>query len=185
MSQPADTVIGSGSSSSEQPIVWAGTGLDLAAEIHEQLCEAGYSLSLEDVEKRTRYAVRFWSGWAVLAAQRELAAGQAAMLDDLNLTAFEYSQIKPLARAYCDELQAIRMEAARGLGIEPWGVSVQEATMAKERIEQELPRTAFVEGPYSVTIAGDILPSVTAQQQRAQARLDQTGDAGWWYANHF
>ncbi len=164
MTQPLDTVIGAADG---QPVaVQVGTALDLAAEIHEELCEAGYSLELDDVEKYTLKAIRFWASWTTFAAQRVLTQGEQVMLDQLTLTAFEYTSIKPLARAYCDELQAIRMEAVRGMGVEPWGITAQEAKAIKAQIEADIPRNAFVEGCFDVTITGDILPSVLSEQRQ-------------------
>lgn len=171
MTQPLDTVIGT--VDGKPAPVQVGTALDLAAEIHEELCEAGYSLELDDVEKYTLKAIRFWAAWTTFAAQRVLNQGEQVMLDQLTLTAFEYTSIKPLARAYADELQAIRMEAIRGMGIEPWGMTAQEAKAIKAQLEADIPRNAFMEGCFDVTIAGDILPSVqAAQRQQALAVED-------------
>lgn len=160
--------------------VWVGSLADMSDEMLSALQDNGYSLMQDDVTIRVKRAMRYWASWGIFYDQRNIAAGQTKALDEIKLTSFEWTQIWELARVYCDQLQAVRMDAVRGLGTEPWGVSPQEAEQMVQMVEEKIPKTAFVEGAFSLTLAGDVPQAIVDFVQRKAEESQDTTFVGSW-----
>jgi hypothetical protein len=161
--------------------VYVGTTDDMSTEMLTMLQDNGYSLLIDDVTVRVKRAMRFWVSWGIFNDQRNIVAGQTKLLNQIQLTAFEWTQMWDLAKAYCDQLQAIRMDAVRGLGTEPWGMSPPEAEQNVQLLEEKIPKVAFIEGAFSLTLAGDIPQAVVDYVARKvmQAESDDTYIGTW------
>lgn len=131
------------------PHAIAGTIASLAESVYEALLMKGYSLVPEEVEKIITDECRYYSGWAMLEAQK---MKQTNIDCSLSLHAYEWALIEPVVMASCDEMQANRVEATGSLGTERFGLSVGEAKQIYNQRRDELPKMAFVAEPYSIDL---------------------------------
>lgn len=139
----------------DYPNAVAGTLETLKVRLLAELTGSGYSLTGSEVLTCLVKATVFYVAHATLETQRRQSEGSTTALPidgTLNLDIYEWTVIQPLARAYCDQLQAYRMEAARSLGMEQYGMPVSEAMQRVTEAEMNLPKAAFVEAPYSIVL---------------------------------
>lgn len=139
----------------DHPAAVAGTLDALKTILHAELASSGYSLTAPEVLTSLKKAVRFYAAHATLETQRRQAEGSTTAIPidgSLTLDLYEWAIIQPLARAYCDLQQAYRMEAAGSLGMERYGMQVSEALQNAEQIEMAIPKSAFIEAPFSIEL---------------------------------
>lgn len=138
----------------DHPPIVTGTLGSIKTRLHGELSKSGFSLLPSEVFTCVTNAVEFYASWATLEVQRRQEEGSSTPLlidENLALDAYEWTFIKPLARAECDLMQAHRAEAARSVGMEAYGLSVSEATQALIDLKrpENLPKAAFVAEPFS------------------------------------
>ena len=136
----------------DHPPALAGTLDHMAGVLAGELALSGYSLTVPEVLASVIKAVRAYAAHATLEAQRRQSAGttEVPINGSLALDLYEWSMVQPLARAYCDLVQAYRMEAAASVGMERYGLQVGEVVQTIEQLEANLPKSAFVEPPFSI-----------------------------------
>ena len=135
----------------DAPRLLAGSVGQLAAMLHNELCNSGYSLMAEDVLSCVVQAVCKYAAWDTLDAQRH-ATGDVQVGAGLVLAAHEWQIIEPLVRAHCDLIQANRMEASRSLGMEQVGMSVSEAMQGLQMQQDLLAQRAFCAPPFAIEL---------------------------------
>ena len=135
----------------DAPRLLAGAVGQLAASLHTELVNSGYSLMPEDVLLCVVQAVCKYAAWDTLDAQRN-ATGSVSVDSRLVLAAHEWQIIEPLVRAHCDLIQANRMEASRSLGMEQVGMSVSEAMQGLQMQQDLLAQRAFCAPPFAIEI---------------------------------
>lgn len=135
----------------DAPRLLAGAVGQLAASLHTELVNSGYSLMPEDVLLCVVQAVCKYAAWDTLDAQRN-ATGSVSVDSSLVLAAHEWQIIEPLVRAHCDLIQANRMEASRSLGMEQVGMSVSEAMQGLQMQQDLLAQRAFCAPPFAIEI---------------------------------
>lgn len=137
--------------SASDATVWAGSLTELSGILTEELQLLGYCLNQAEVTNQIGKAVLFWLGYGRIEQQCQMQATDPPLQsEDIRLTPFEWKHLHRLARAYCDEVEGVRTEAAGTLGMQPYGISSGEARQNIERIEAETAKLAFDEGCFSV-----------------------------------
>lgn len=139
----------------DYPSAVAGTLDTLKTQLHTEAVKSGYSLTGSEVLTCLVKAVQLYAAHATLEIQRRQAEGSTTAIPidaTLTLDLYEWSVIQPLAKAYVEQIQAARMEAAASLNMERFGMSVGEANQRVTELEMALPRAAFVESPYSIEL---------------------------------
>jgi hypothetical protein len=131
------------------PSSQAGTVLELSDLVESALVMSGYSLDQGDVQSVILDECRYYSGWAMFEAQK---SSVISLDDSLVLDAYEWSILEPAIRAHLDLKQAQRMESIKSLGASDFGLSVSEARQIYIQERAEMPKTAFVEPPYSLEL---------------------------------
>lgn len=135
----------------EYPPLTVGTVAEMAERLYLELTQSGYSLMVEDIEAVFIEATCLYAAWATLNIQ--LTQDQPVPLDNtLPLDASEWAIMQPLVRTHCDLLQARRMEGARSLGGEGFGLSVGEAEQMYELARENMPKAAFIAPPFSIEL---------------------------------
>lgn len=131
------------------PASQAGNVLELSSLLAHELALSGYSLSQDDVLNVILAECRYYAGWAMFEAQKH----SVVQIDGtLILDAYEWSILEPAIRSHCDVVQATRVEAVKSLGTEGFGLSVSEAKQNHLQDRNEMPKTAFVEPPFSIDL---------------------------------
>lgn len=141
----------------DHPPIVVGTLDTIKTLLHTELSKSGYSLLASEVFVCLKAAVLFYASWATLEVQRRQEEGSTTALpidETLTLDAYEWTLIKPLARAECDVMQAMRAEASRSLGMDSYGLGVAEATQMLMELKrpENLPKQAFVAEPFSIDL---------------------------------
>lgn len=124
-------------------------------------CESRSStgLLLDDAEclQRLQEATAFYHALQPVLSLVELDSAQAdhptveAVTAVAKLNAGEWQLIRPLFVLYVERSNAMRLEASRGEGVDPYGRSSSEVAAEIFNYETEiLPRKAFVEEPFTV-----------------------------------
>jgi len=131
------------------PSSQAGTVAELSDLVTNELLMSGYSLGQDDVQSIILAECRYYSGWAMFEAQK---SSVISLDDSLVLDAYEWSILEPAIRAHLDLRQAQHMEAIKSLGATDFGLSVSEARQIYLQERAEVPKTAFVEPPYSLEL---------------------------------
>lgn len=129
----------------------------LLSEIVEGYMESPpVGLMLDDafVARCLKKAVRFYCGWAKLAALPVAAdaihdpidaSNEIAGDQNFDLTPSEYAVIRPLFDLYVEHENAVMLEASRGLGVDVFGRTVSEIAQDILQRETDLPKLAFME----------------------------------------
>lgn len=139
----------------DYPSAVAGTLDSLKGQLLLEAQRSGYSLTGGEVLSCLVKATQLYAAHATLQIQRRQAEGSTTAIPidgDMELDLFEWSIIQPLAKAYVEQIQAARMEAAASLNMERFGMSVGEANQRVTELEMALPRAAFVESPFSIEL---------------------------------
>lgn len=131
------------------PSSQAGTVAELSDLVTNELLMSGYSLGQDDVQSIILAECRYYSGWAMFEAQK---SSVISLDDSLVLDAYEWSILEPAIRAHLDLRQAQHMEAIKSIGSTDFGLSVSEARQIYLQERAEVPKTAFVEPPYSLEL---------------------------------
>lgn len=131
------------------PSSQAGTVAELSDLVANELSMSGYSLGQDDVQSIILAECRYYSGWAMFEAQK---SSVISLDDSLVLDAYEWSILEPAIRAHLDLRQAQHMEAIKSIGSTDFGLSVSEARQIYSQERAEVPKTAFVEPPYSLEL---------------------------------
>lgn len=131
------------------PSSQAGTVAELSDLVANELSMSGYSLGQDDVQSIILAECRYYSGWAMFEAQK---SSVISLDDSLVLDAYEWSILEPAIRAHLDLRQAQHMEAIKSIGSTDFGLTVSEARQIYLQERAEVPKTAFVEPPYSVEL---------------------------------
>lgn len=131
------------------PSSQAGTVAELSDLVTNELSMSGYSLGQDDVQSIILAECRYYSGWAMFEAQK---SSVISLDDSLVLDAYEWSILEPAIRAHLDLRQAQHMESIKSLGATDFGLSVSEARQIYLQERAEVPKTAFVEPPYSLEL---------------------------------
>jgi hypothetical protein len=131
------------------PSSQAGTVAELSDLVANELSMSGYSLGQDDVQSIILAECRYYSGWAMFEAQK---SSVISLDDSLVLDAYEWSILEPAIRAHLDLRQAQHMEAIKSIGSTDFGLSVSEARQIYLQERAEVPKTAFVEPPYSLEL---------------------------------
>lgn len=131
------------------PSSQAGTVEELADLVAHELVMSGYSLDQDDVKTVILAECRYYSGWAMFEAQK---SSVISLDGSLILDAYEWSILEPAIRAHLDLKQAQRMESIKSTGLADFGLSVSEAKGIYSQERSEIPKTAFVEHPYSLEL---------------------------------
>ena len=134
-----------------EPLSFRGTVGEIASTLHNQLCLDGLSLMPEDIEQAILSTVRLYAAWQTLAAA-ETAIADVPIDSRLLLRADEWMIMEPVVQAECQLRQATRMEAARSLGAEMFGLSVGEATSMLQQAKAEMGKNAFCTQPFSIEL---------------------------------
>lgn len=131
------------------PSSQAGTVTELSDLVTHELVMSGYSLDQDDVQSIILAECRYYSGWAMFEAQKN----SVISLDGgLILDAYEWSILEPAIRAHLDLKQAQRMESIKSIGSADFGLSVSEARQIYIQERAEIPKTSFIEPPYSLEL---------------------------------
>ncbi|MCK4090657.1 hypothetical protein [Acinetobacter radioresistens] len=131
------------------PSSQAGTVAELSDLVTHELVMSGYSLDQDDVQSIILAECRYYSGWAMFEAQKN----SVISLDGgLILDAYEWSILEPAIRAHLDLKQAQRMESIKSIGSADFGLSVSEARQIYIQERAEIPKTSFIEPPYSLEL---------------------------------
>lgn len=139
----------------DYPSAVAGSLDSLRSQLLLEAQRSGYSLTGAEVLSCLTKATQLYAAHATLEIQRRQEEGSTAAIPidaSLTLDLHEWAVIQPLARAYLEQIQASRMEAAASLNMERFGLSVGEANQRVAELEMSLPRAAFVEPPYSIEL---------------------------------
>lgn len=124
-------------------------------------CESRSStgLLLDDAEclQRLKEATAFYHALQPVLSLVESDPAQAdhptveVVTDVAVLNAGEWQLIRPLFVLYVERSNAMRLEASRGEGVDPYGRSSSEVAAEIFNYETDiLPRKAFVEEPFTV-----------------------------------
>lgn len=124
-------------------------------------CESRSStgLLLDDAEclQRLQEATAFYHALQPVLSLVEADQAQAdhptveAVTAVASLNAGEWQLIRPLFVLYVERSNAMRLEASRGEGVDPYGRSSSEVAAEIFNYETDiLPRKAFVEEPFTV-----------------------------------
>lgn len=127
----------------------AGTVAELAALVANELVLAGYSLGLDDIQTIILAECRYYSGWAMFEAQKDTVI---KIDESLVIDTYEWSILEPVIRANLDLKQAQRMESIRSTGSQEFGLSVSEARQFYQQERDAMPKTAFIEEPFTVEL---------------------------------
>lgn len=139
----------------DYPSAVAGSLDSLKSQLLLESQRSGYSLTGAEVLSCLVKACQLYAAHATLEVQRRQAEGSTTAIPidaTLTLDMHEWAAIQPLSRAYLEQIQASRMEAAASLNMERFGLSVGEANQRVAELEMALPRVAFVEPPYSIEL---------------------------------
>lgn len=127
----------------------AGSVNELAKLVESLLALSGYSLGESDIETVILAECKHYSGWAMFEAHK---TGVIEIDSALILESYEWSILEPAIKAHLDLLQAQRMEAIRSIGTQEFGLSVSEARQIYREERDAMPKTAFIEEPYSLDL---------------------------------
>lgn len=129
----------------------------LAKEYCESRAATGLLLDETECLKRLVEATRFYHGLQPVLALVELVPTEAdhptleAVKPETQINASEWQLVRPLFVLYVERSNAVRLEASRGEGVDPYGRSSSEVAAEITIYETEtLPRKAFVEAPFTV-----------------------------------
>ena len=118
---------------------------ELAAHLYAER-PAGVIIDEEAVTACALAAVRFYAGYADLEADQ--AEERRTVLENIRpeteLTAGEWSVIRPLFMLYAERETAYQLEASRAMGVDVFGRSVSEISNEILQVENEIPLKAFV-----------------------------------------
>lgn len=131
------------------PSSQAGSVAELSDLVTNELVMSGYSLDQDDVQTIILAECRYYSGWAMFEAQK---SSVISLDGSLVLDAYEWSILEPAIRAHLDLKQAQRMEAIKSTGSVDFGLSVSEAKNIYSQERAEIPKTSFIEPPYSLEL---------------------------------
>lgn len=131
------------------PSSQAGSVAELSDLVTNELVMSGYSLDQDDVQTIILAECRYYSGWAMFEAQK---SSVISLDGSLVLDAYEWSILEPAIRAHLDLKQAQRMEAIKSTGSVDFGLSVSEAKNIYSQERGEIPKTSFIEPPYSLEL---------------------------------
>lgn len=131
------------------PSSQAGSVAELSDLVTNELVMSGYSLDQDDVQTIILAECRYYSGWAMFEAQK---SSVISLNGSLVLDAYEWSILEPAIRAHLDLKQAQRMEAIKSTGSVDFGLSVSEAKNIYSQERAEIPKTSFIEPPYSLEL---------------------------------
>ena len=129
----------------------------LAKEYSQSRASTGLLLDETECLQRLIEATRFYHGLQPVLALVELDPAEAdhptieAVKADSQLNASEWQLVRQLFVLYVERANAVRLEASRGEGVDPYGRSSSEEAAEITIYETEtLPRKAFVEAPFTV-----------------------------------
>ncbi len=120
---------------------------------------AGLVVSEQAVTRALKSAVRFFCGFAAITSVPMIEGQIHAPVDgtdsidgaqDFDLSPSEYAIIKPLFDLYVERENAMHLEASRGLGVDVFGRQVSEIAQEIAMREQEMPKAAFWEPPFTL-----------------------------------
>lgn len=120
---------------------------------------AGLVVSEQAVTRALKSAVRFYCGFSAITSVPPADGQIHAPVDasdsidgaqDFDLSPSEYGVIKPLFDLYVERENAMHLEASRGLGVDVFGRQVSEIAQEIAMREQEMPKAAFWEPPFTI-----------------------------------
>lgn len=129
----------------------------LAKAYSESRSTTGLLLDEAECLQRLQEAVSFYHALQPVLALVEANPAEAdhpsiaAVTPDCILNAGEWQLVRPLFVLYVERSNALRLEASRGEGVDPYGRGSSEVATEILNYETEiLPRKAFVEVPFTV-----------------------------------
>ncbi len=126
----------------------------LANWLYEEYITMGYSLLYSDIEVAILNEVKDYIPWnGELKSLNDKETDSLLPLDidgETVLTVEEWAIIKPVVQAYCDIIQAKRLEGTQNLGVQPVGMTASEAKQAYREVRLQMQKEAFDCEPHSV-----------------------------------
>lgn len=132
---------------------------ELAKDFYEHEKPVGILLDEAQILSLAKASVRFYAGFCPLISHQTAVEDENTQTeyleitetdpltninDDTELTAGEWSIIRPLFLLYCERETAIHLEASRGMGADPYGRSTSEISGDITQYEAEMSHKAFV-----------------------------------------
>lgn len=137
-----------------------GTVQDVAQSLYDELIMSGSSLMLSEVVKAVIKATIKYAAWS--GEMQHCPIGDESCKSPLlSITANTvlgvdaWAIIEPVVRAHCDLIQARRIEAGQGLGMQPTGISSGEARQIYDDALLVLEKKSFQCEPFSVETIPD------------------------------